>query len=88
MLYMSHLPTIRIMADYAAEIEVRSDGEAEREELTNYDEVQDYLANGTCVGTGTTSSLSVSSNFQQKANSETVINVSSDCSIVLLHKVP
>ena len=30
------------MADYAAEIEVRSDGEAEREELTNYDEVQDY----------------------------------------------
>ena len=35
------------MADYAAEIEVRSDGEAEREELTNYDEVQDYLANGT-----------------------------------------
>ena len=35
------------MADYAAEIEVRSDGEAERGELTNYDEVQDYLANGT-----------------------------------------
>ena len=35
------------MADYAAEIEVRSDGEAEREEITNYDEVQDYLANGT-----------------------------------------
>ena len=31
MLYMSHLPRIRIMADYAAEIEVRSDGEAERE---------------------------------------------------------
>ena len=35
------------MADYAAKIEVRSDGEAEREELTNYDEVQDYLDNGT-----------------------------------------
>ena len=35
------------MADYAAEIEVRLDGEVEREELTNYDEVQDYLANGT-----------------------------------------
>ena len=32
------------MADNAAEIEVLSDGEAER---TNYDEVQDYLANGT-----------------------------------------
>ena len=31
---------------YAAEIEVRSDGEVEREEITNYDEVQDYLANG------------------------------------------
>ena len=37
---------------------------------------------------GTTSSVSVYSNFQQKANSGTVINVSSDCSIVLLHKVP
>ena len=35
------------MADYAAEIEVRSDGEAKCEEITNYDEVQDYLANGT-----------------------------------------
>ena len=35
------------MADYAAEIEVWSDGEAEREEIRNYDEVQDYLANGT-----------------------------------------
>ena len=35
------------MTDYAAEIEVRSEGEAEREEITNYDEVQDYLANGT-----------------------------------------
>ena len=35
------------MADYAAEIEVLSDGEAEHEEITNYDEVQDYLANGT-----------------------------------------
>ena len=38
------------MADYAAEIEVRSDGEAEREEIANYDEAQDYLdylANGT-----------------------------------------
>ena len=31
------------MADYAAEIEVRSDGEAKHEEITNYDEVQDYL---------------------------------------------
>ena len=31
------------MADYATEIEVRSDGEAEREEITYYDEVQDYL---------------------------------------------
>ena len=35
------------MADYAAEIEVRSDGEVKREEITNYDELQDYLANGT-----------------------------------------
>ena len=35
------------MADHAAEIEVRSDCEAEREEITNYDKVQDYLANGT-----------------------------------------
>ena len=35
------------MADYAAEIEVRSDVEAEREEIANYDEAQDYLANGT-----------------------------------------
>ena len=49
-LYMSHLPRIRIMADYAAEIEVRSDGEAEREELTNYDEVQDYLAKKLLLG--------------------------------------
>ena len=32
------------MADYAAEIEVWSNGEAKREEITNYDEVQDYLA--------------------------------------------
>ena len=36
-----------MMADYAAEIEVRSDGEPERAEITNYDEVQDYLANVT-----------------------------------------
>ena len=35
------------MADCAAKIEVRSDDEAEREEIANYDEVQDYLANGT-----------------------------------------
>ena len=35
------------MADYAAEIKVRLDGEAEREEIRSYDEVQDYLANGT-----------------------------------------
>ena len=35
------------MADYAVEIEVQSDGEAERQEIMNYDEVQDYLANGT-----------------------------------------
>ena len=48
MRYWLHLPRIRIMAaDYAAEMEVRSDGEAEREEIRNYDEVQDYLANGT-----------------------------------------
>ena len=33
-----------IMADYAAEIEVWS---AQREEITKYDEVQNYLANGT-----------------------------------------
>ena len=31
---------IRIVADYAAQIEVRSDGEAEREKITNYDEAQ------------------------------------------------
>lgn len=35
------------MANYAAEIEVQSDGEVERDEMTNYDQVQDYLANGT-----------------------------------------
>ena len=35
------------MANYAAEIEVQSDGEAERDQMTNYDQVQDYLANGT-----------------------------------------
>ena len=35
---------IFIMADYAAEIEVWSNGGAKREEVTNYDEVQDYLA--------------------------------------------
>ena len=40
------LLVIFIMADYAAEIEVWSDGE-EREEVTNYDKVQDYLANST-----------------------------------------
>ena len=45
--YWSHLPRIRIMADYAVEIEVRSDGEAECEEIRSYDEVQDYLANST-----------------------------------------
>ena len=28
------------------QIEVRLDGEVERGEVTNYDEVQDYLANG------------------------------------------
>ena len=31
----------------AAGIEVWSDGKAEREEITNYDQVRDYLANGT-----------------------------------------
>ena len=36
MRYQSHLPRIRIMADYAAEIEVWSDGEGEREKITNY----------------------------------------------------
>ena len=35
------------MVDYAAEIEVRLDSEAECEEIMKYDEVQDYLANGT-----------------------------------------
>ena len=35
---------IFIMADYAAEIEVWLNGETKREEVTNYDEVQDYLA--------------------------------------------
>ena len=39
------LLVIFIMADYAAEIEVRSDGE--EREVTNYDKVQDYLANST-----------------------------------------
>ena len=32
------------MADSAAEIKIWSNGEAKREEITNYDEVQDYLA--------------------------------------------
>ena len=32
------------MADHAAEIEVWSDRKTKREEITNYDEVQDYLA--------------------------------------------
>ena len=41
------LLVIFIMAEYAAEIEVWSDSEEEREEVTNYDEVQDYLANST-----------------------------------------
>ena len=36
------------------------------------------------MGTGTTSSVSVYSNFQQKRNSGTVVNVSSDCCIVTL----
>ena len=40
----------------------------------------------THVGTGTTSSVSVYSNFQQKGNNGTVVNVSSDCCIILLHK--
>ena len=43
------LLVIFIMADYAAEIEVWSDGE-EREEVTSYDKVQDYLANSTYPG--------------------------------------
>ena len=30
------------MADYAAEIKVWSDSEAEHEEMINYDKVQDY----------------------------------------------
>ena len=38
------------------------------------------------MGTGTTSSVWVYSNFHKKANNGTVINVSSDCCIVLLHK--
>ena len=37
------LLVIFIMADYAAEIEVWLNGEAKREEITNY-KVQDYLA--------------------------------------------
>ena len=37
MRYWLHLPRIRIMADYAAEIEFRSDGEAKREEIRKYD---------------------------------------------------
>ena len=35
------------MADYAAEIKVQSDGEVEHEDITNYNKVQDYQANGT-----------------------------------------
>ena len=35
------------MADYAAEIEVWSDRKTKREEITNYDVVQDYVANDT-----------------------------------------
>ena len=38
------------------------------------------------MGTGTTSSVSVYSNFQQKGNNGTVTNVSSDSCNVLLHK--
>ena len=37
---MGYLSLIRIMAGYAVQIEVRSGGEAEREKITNYDEVQ------------------------------------------------
>ena len=33
------------MADYAAELEVWSDRKTKREEIMNYDVVQDYLAN-------------------------------------------
>ena len=35
--------TYECMADYAAEIKVWLNGEAKREEITNYDKVQDYL---------------------------------------------
>ena len=38
------------------------------------------------VETGTISSVSVYSNFQQKGNNGTVVNDSSDCCIALLHK--
>ena len=38
--YLSHLPKIRIMADYAVLIEVGSDDDAEHEKITNYDEAQ------------------------------------------------
>ena len=37
---MGYSSQIRIMAGYAAQIEVRSGGEAEREKIANYDEVQ------------------------------------------------
>ena len=39
----------------------------------------------TRVGTGSTSSLWVYSNFQQKANNETVLNVSSYCIVILVY---
>ena len=38
------LLVIFIMVDYAAEIEVWSNGEVKREEITNCDELPDYLA--------------------------------------------
>jgi len=41
------LLVIFIMADYAAEIEVWSDRKTKCEVITNYDVVQDYLANDT-----------------------------------------
>ena len=63
------------MGDYAAEIAVRSDGEAEREEITNYDEVQDYLANGT-YPEGATVAAGISKASAYAANKEFPVGAS------------
>ena len=57
------------MADYAAEIEVWSDRKTKREEITNYDVVQDYLANDTYPEGATKTVKRVSGKRRRSSNS-------------------